>query len=79
MPSNVNVYTSGFEATGTNVSVPQYRFTLTVNWTDNTGAPRTHTETVLFPNILNQIPAGKRDDLVQELMLAMLRIKAGAD
>lgn len=73
MNGNVNVYFSGWQTTGTNVSVPQRRITVTVDWTDETGAQRTGTRTVLFPDFLAQVPAAWIRDEMEQLMVRAAR------
>jgi predicted thioesterase len=52
MATNVNMWLSGWKATGQNVSTPQYEQTVRIDWTDKDGVARTKTATVRFPNIL---------------------------
>lgn len=81
MATNVNVYITGFQATGQNVNFPQYEVDITINWKTNNGEDRTHTETVLFPNILNHasISNAWRKEKLEALILAALREIQGVD
>jgi len=81
MAKNVNVFIDGFAATGSTVNFPQYEVNVTINWDDNAGVAQTRTETVLFPNILNDpaISNAWLKEHLMELMLAALREKAGVD
>jgi hypothetical protein len=78
MPHNVNIFTSGWRPTGSNVSTPQYETTIRVDWTDNAGKAQTRTELVRFPNILAQVPASWVAD-EKDLLMRALRVKAGID
>ena len=76
---DVNVFFSNWRATGTNVSTPQYAIDVTLNWTDANGSPRTATRTVLFPNLLAQLPAAWVADEMKDLILRAARKYAGID
>jgi hypothetical protein len=52
MAREVNVTTSGWRATGANVSTPQYEMTIKYEWVDNAGVKHTQSQLVRFPNIL---------------------------
>lgn len=81
MAKSVNISIAGFQATGQNVSFPQYRVDVTVNWITLAGQARVHTETVLFPNILSNPALSNRwlKDHLQDLMLDALREIQGVD
>jgi hypothetical protein len=79
MATNVNVWFSGWRATGSNVQTPQYEMTIKADWTGNDGLPHTHTELVRFPNILADVPAAWVAKEMQDLLYRALRIKAGLD
>lgn len=79
MARSVNVLISNYSATGSNVTMPQVSMDVTVNWVDDTGTPHTNTQAVLFPNVLAQVPAGQRDDVLRDLLLKLLRLKLGID
>lgn len=68
MAREVNLFTSGWKATGTNVSVPQYELVVRFEWTAHDGTKHTGTRTIRFPNVLSQLPA----DYVKEKMTQML-------
>ena len=71
--SNVNVFFSSWQATGTNVSTPQYRVVVQVDWTDANGVQQTATRTVLFPNFLAQVPAAWVKEEMEQLMVKAAR------
>lgn len=76
MATNVNVFFSNFRL-GTNVTTQRRFLDVTVNWTDANGTPQTRIETVTFPDVLAQIPTEFRDDLLREIIVRLLRSKAG--
>jgi hypothetical protein len=82
MARDVNVWTSGWRATGTNVQMPQYEMVVRVEWTDSAGTPHTGQKTVTFPNDFKTIavahPAWAKRKLT-ELMLEGLRLEYGVD
>ncbi len=69
MANKVNVRTSNWRATGANVSVPQYRMTIQVDWIDEAGASQSQSATVNFPNVLSQVPTEWLADDLQELLV----------
>lgn len=73
MAREVNVYTSNWKATGTNVSVPQYRVDVTLNWVNDAGVAHTRSETVKFPNFLQNVGAADLKEWLTELMLREAR------
>ncbi len=81
MASNVNVTIGGFQTTGSNVNFPQYEVDITINWNNNTGEPQARSQTVLFPNILNDpsISNAWLKEHLMDLMLEALREIAGVD
>ena len=80
---NVNISLSGWRATGTNVSTPQYEQTITADWIDNAGVAHTAAQTVRFPNILaTLISAGHGAWVaaqINELLIAAARKSARVD
>jgi len=78
-PREVNVYTSNWQATGVNVSVPQYMLTVRFQWIDQAGASHEGTRTVLFPNVLAQLPAVYVAERMTEMLLAYARQALGVD
>lgn len=69
MAKDINIYTSNWKATGTNVNVPQYSVNVTLNWTDNAGIAHTRSETLKFPNFLQNVGAADLKEWLTELML----------
>lgn len=81
MARNVNIQISSFTDLGTQVPVDQYSVDLVIDWTKNDGSPGSKTQTVIFPNILND-PAISNAWLkrnLTELLLAALREIEGVD
>ncbi len=79
MAKSVNVKTSNWKATGSNVSVPQYQLSIQVDWTDDAGANQSAQTTVLFPNILNQVPQAWLADDLKDLLVKYYRKYLGVD
>ena len=79
MAQNVNVTIGGWGKTGVSISTPQYEVTIGVQWTDNAGAKRQHSERVLFPNILAQLPVEWVKEEMTDLLLRALRKRIGVD
>lgn len=52
MARNVNVQTSNWRATGSNVSVPQFSQNVSVQWIDDAGVSHTWSGLIKFPDIL---------------------------
>ena len=65
----VNIYTSGWRATGNEVFVPQYEMTVRADWRTSDGEPHTATRTIQFPNLLQDIGAEKLKDTIWDLIL----------
>jgi hypothetical protein len=76
---NVNVTIENFRQTGSNVPFPQYAVDLDVSWTNAAGENRQHSETVLFPNILAQMPAAWLKQELQELVFKAVRQQQALD
>lgn len=64
----MDVYINNWQDTGNSVSVQQYSVDITLVYND-----KEHIETVLFPNILAQIPASWLKEKLQEIMIDALR------
>lgn len=83
MATNVNMWLTGWRATGTNVSTPQYEQLVRIDWTDNAGQPHTQTATVRFPNILaTLVSAGHGEwvaDKINQLIIDAGRKYLGVD
>ena len=79
MARSVNVWTSGWRATGATVSVPQYEQTIRIEWVTDAGESRQAQRTVRFPNVLANIPARRLKAYVEDMLMAEARILAGID
>lgn len=79
MPREVNIFTGGWTAVGTNASVPRWSMQVRMDWVDNAGAPHTQTRTVTFPNVLSGIPAERLKGYMEQIIMAEARILAGVD
>jgi len=75
----VNVYTSGWKATGTNVSVAQYEMIVRFPWVDRDGVSHEGTRTVKFPNVLAQMPAEYVAERMKDMLLDYGRSVLGVD
>lgn len=73
MARDINLYTSGWKATGKNISVPQYSVTVTLNWLDEAGVRQSRTETLLFPNVLTNVGAADIKEWLTDLMIREAR------
>lgn len=69
MAREVNLFTSNWQATGKNISVPQYSVNVTLNWIDSEGLPHTRSETLKFPNFLQNVGAADLKEWLTELMI----------
>ena len=76
---NVNIFTSGWVATGQTVPVPQYTQHVRILWTGNDGEPREHEETFTFPNDLQKVPVVWLNEQFQELLMKAIRHYLGID
>lgn len=79
MAREVNVWQSGWRATGTNVSVPQYEHKIRIQWTDDAGVSHEAERTVRFPNVLSGIPARRLRECIEAILYREARILAGID
>ena len=66
---NINLFTTNWHATGTNVSVPQYSMEVRVLWIDSEGVEHEGTRTVLFPNVLNNLPPAHVKEKIEEMLI----------
>ena len=73
MAREVNLFVNNWQATGKNISVPQYSVDVTINWTDNEGLPHTRSETLKLPNFLSKVGAEDLKDWLTELMIREAR------
>lgn len=79
MARQVNLFTSGWKATGANVQVPQHSLTLRFQWIDNAGVSHEGTRTVLFPNVLALLPADYVADKIKEMLIDYARSDLGVN
>ena len=73
MARELNLFTSNWKATGKNISVPQYSVNVTLNWIDNDGEAHTASETLRFPNFLQNVGAADLKEWLTELMIREAR------
>jgi len=73
MAREVNLFVNNWQATGKNISVPQYTVDVTLNWIDNEGLTHTRSETLKFPNFLQKVGAQDLKDWLTELMIREAR------
>lgn len=69
MAREVNLFTSNWQATGKNISVPQYSVAVQLDWIDNAGVSHTRSETLKFPNFLANVGAADLKEWLTELMI----------
>ena len=80
MARNVNVWTSGWQATGQSINVPQYELTIRVQWIDNAGEAHEREEAILFPNCLaGEFTLREQKEMAEEIMLRAIRKRFGVD
>ena len=73
MAREVNLFVNNWQATGKNISVPQYTVDVTINWTRNDGTTGTRTETLKFPNFLAKVGAADLKEWLTDLMIQEAR------
>ena len=73
MAREVNLFVNNWQATGKNISVPQYTVDVTLNWIDNEGLTHTRSETLKFPNFLQKVGAQDLKEWLTELMIREAR------
>lgn len=79
MARDVNVTVGTPTLTGSSVSVPQYTLTVSFQWIDNAGISRANTQTILFPNVLSQIPNARLIEVARDLIIERARTVAAVD
>jgi len=79
MARNVNVWLTNWSWTGVTVPTPQAAVDIHVEWVNEAGEQREHTETVRFPNILADVPVPWLKRQVEELLLRALRKRLDID
>lgn len=73
MAREVNVYTSNWRATGNDISVPQYAVDVTIKWIKDDGTSAERSETLRFPNFLQNLTNTELKEWLTELMLQEVR------
>lgn len=76
---NINVYTSNWRYTGSTVRIDQAAFDLEIHWTDASGAPRTWSGVVTWPNDFAFLSTAQRKAVIEELTLRIARVRLGID
>lgn len=76
---NVNVFISNWQATGSNVPVPQYSVDIAINWKDGSGQLHEHASTYRFPNVLQGVPLARVRVYMEEIILREIRLAQGID
>jgi len=77
MAREVNLFVNNWQATGKNISVPQYSVDVTLNWIDNEGEAHTRSETLKFPNFLSNVGAADLKEWLTDLMIREARQQLG--
>jgi hypothetical protein len=79
MARNVNVWLTNWHWTGIEVLTPQAAVDIHIEWVDDEGQQREHTETIKFPNVLADVPVPWLKERLEDLILIGLRKKLGID
>lgn len=79
MARSVNLWTENWRATGNNVQVPQYAVDVTLQWTANDGEVKERSETLRFPNFLQNVSGKDLKEWLTDLMLREARQRLGID
>lgn len=79
MTRNINVWFTGWHWTGVEVPVPQAEVEIHIEWINEAGEQREHTETVRWPNILRDVPVKWLKRRLEVLMLRAVRRKLNID
>lgn len=79
MAREANLFVNNWQATGKNISVPQYTVDVTINWVDNKGVSRTASETLKFPNFLSNVGVADLKEWLTDLMIREARERLGID
>ena len=77
--SNVNLYISGWQWTGSNVQTPQATADVEIYWKDENGDPKSWAGTVTFPNDLQLVPVAWVKDALTDLLIRAARKRLGVD
>ena len=73
------VLIDNWQATGTDVAVPQYSVDIGVTWTDYDGDRHNWTGRERFPNVLQEFPLAVVRYTMEELILQAVRVRLGID
>jgi hypothetical protein len=73
MAREVNLFVNNWQATGKNISVPQYSVDVIINWIDDSGVSHTASETLKFPNFLAKVGAADLKEWLTDLMIQEAR------
>lgn len=79
MAQSVNLFTSGWKATGASVAVPQFELTVRFEYTTEAGVVKSGARTVRFPNVLAQLPADVVAEKMTEMLIEWARRDVGVD
>ena len=79
MARNVNVWLTNWHWTGVTVPTPQAEVDIRIEWINEAGEQREHTETVRFPDILRDAPRAWLRRKLEWLILEALRKKLNMD
>jgi len=75
---NINIFTSKWNKTGKNVSVPQYELSVRVNYTGADSLSKNIERVALFPDCLLDLPLEYVKDRITDMLVDYATIKAGA-
>lgn len=79
MARNINVWLTNWHWTGRDVPTPQAEVDIHIEWINEAGEPREHTETVRFPNILQDVPVKWVKEELTDLIYRAVRKKLNID
>lgn len=79
MAANVNVWITNWHWTGNSVPTPQAEVNITIQWTDDAGESHEHSETARFPNCLADVPVPWLKEMLEDLILRVVRKKLGIE
>lgn len=76
---SVNIFMTNLKKTGKKVPVVQLSLDVSLDWQHSDKQSKKHDGEILFPDILEEIPAEQRDELLREFIINLARIKIGVD
>lgn len=79
MARNVNVWIQNWRWTGSTIPTPQAAVDITIQWTNDVGEAREHSETAQFPNCLQDLPVSWVKEELEDLILRAVRKRLGVD